>query len=941
MIKRVLIFLMAMMFIVSAGIAQSSQSGALRGTVTDPDGVTLPGITVTLKSPRMVIEKMTTVTNAAGIYRFMALAPGEYELTFELEGMNTLVRKGITVSVGKTSTIDVGMTLKSLEESIIVSGKAPTVDRQKTAGVSSMDIEVLKMVPSQNRNFGDYFNLTPGVTDDTAHGSGEMDNSYNLDGVNMGDPSTGLDYVSFGMDIMEEIAVQTGGLSAEYGSVKGAVINVVTKSGGNKFSGSAYANYDHESLQSENTKGTDLYVEGGGGDKTGRKYQFEPGATLGGPIIKDKLWFFTNFNMLNKETYVPGFPHDKPENIPRDRKEVYPYVKFTLQPTQSDKFVLSYNFSNAKESNRGAAEWANEDTTVTQNTPTHVFNAHWTKTFGSNVYANLKLAYVRFTMNLDAKQPGSEYSDYFSSTSTGSAWRNEDHNRRDRYQLVADATTFIDDLAGSHEMKFGAEIQMAKTGWAVGIHPNNEYDLNYVVLAPEYFGGNHIYYGYHMESFDRKEDMFNYSFYLNDTWSVTNNLTINLGLRYDYNSVIWPVQANDTPPVFDPSLGYEVSKGIDSKMTPLKWNNLSPRLGLIYDIFSDGTTLLKASWAHYVQPNQTAWVNVAHPNGWHGWIEFLYGGEPFAYQSWASPSSTTVGHPNYDLKAPTSDEFTIGIEREMWEDWSLGLRYINKKEKDLIHVVDAANLDITALMDNEELNWIDWEELTATDPYDGGTITIWNDLNPGRAPEEYIVNPPNAKRRYDGIELVLNKRYSHGWSINASYVYANSRGLISTARGGQSLGTSSLFGDPNAHVNMDGRFPYERRHQIKLTGLVKGPFGINIGGYARYFSGNRFTRSIRNDFIGVDLNQPGTTSVFAEKRGSNGYPNYFQLDLKVEKEFRFGSVSFKAFADVFNVFNDNSIIEEYLTSGNPDRPYGEDIDIIDPRVVRFGVRIEF
>jgi hypothetical protein len=271
--KRLLTLLLATFFVASVGLAQTMGTGNINGTVTDPDGVTLPGITVILKSPALVLPQLTTVTNASGIYRFLGLAPGTYELTFMLEGMNTLVRQGINVSAGKTATVDVGMTLKSLEESVIVSGKAPTIDRQTTTGVASVNIEALKLIPTPNRSAMDYFNLTPGVDSQTAHGSGQMDNSYNLDGVNMGDPATGMDYVSFGMDIMEEIAVQTGGISAEFGSVKGAVLNVVTKSGGNKFSGSASFYYDHESLQSDNTKGTDLEpAPGETPEKTGRKF---------------------------------------------------------------------------------------------------------------------------------------------------------------------------------------------------------------------------------------------------------------------------------------------------------------------------------------------------------------------------------------------------------------------------------------------------------------------------------------------------------------------------------------------------------------------------------------------------------------------------------------------------------------------------------------------
>jgi outer membrane receptor protein involved in Fe transport len=944
MIKRFLSLFLATMFIVSLGFAQSTGTGSIRGTVTDPDGVTLPGITVSLVSGAMVIDKMTTVTNAAGLYRFLALAPGAYELTFELEGMNTLERKGIIVRAGRTATVDVGMTLKSLEENVVVTGKAPTVDRQKTAGVASLDIEVLKMVPSQNRSFTDYFNLTPGVTGDTAYGSGVMDNSYNLDGVNMGDPATGVDYVSFGMDIMEEISVQTGGLSAEHGSVKGAVLNVVTKSGGNRFSGSAFFNYDHESLQSDNTKGTDLYDEDAASqEKTGRKFQMEPGFTIGGPIIKDKLWFFGNFNLITDESYAPGYPHDGTEDIAADRKQYFPYGKLTYQPTQSDKFVFGYNYSDLKRNHRGAGRYYNVDTTRLQKTPTHVMNAHWTKTFGSNLYANLKFAYVKFFMALDSKAPGSQYSDWLTSTQTGTYWRNNDHNKRDRYQVNFDATTFIDDLAGSHELKIGGEVQMAKVGWDIIVNSDSPTGMHIIYMYPEAVGGNGVYYGYHINSFRRQEDMLNYSFYLNDTWSVTNNLTINLGIRYDYNSVIWPAQANDEPPTFDPFLGEYIDKSIPNKVTPMKWNNISPRLGLIYDIFSDGTTLFKASWAHYVQPNQVAWINVAHPNGWHYWRETYFGGDTVAYYlSGTSPSGTQVGYKDKDIIAPTSNELTVGIEREMWEDWSLGIRYIKKWEKDHIHIVDANSVDIDTLLDTGELVWLDWEQVNVTDPYDGTTLTFWNDLNPGRVPNDYIVNPPGADRDYDGVEVTLNKRYSHGWSIQTSYVYANSRGLISTSRGGQSLGTSSLFDNPNAHVNAIGRFPRERRHQFKVTGLVKGPWGINIGGYFRYMAGRRWTRNVSSDFLdNISLNQPGGENINADTRGSSGYPAFKLLDLKVEKEFKIGNISLKIFADIFNVFNDNTVIDEYTNSSNPSQEFGFDQDILDPRVIRLGARIEF
>jgi outer membrane receptor protein involved in Fe transport len=570
-----------------------------------------------------------------------------------------------------------------------------------------------------------------------------------------------------------------------------------------------------------------------------------------------------------------------------------------------------------------------------------VFNAHWTKTFGSNFYANLKLAYIKYNMNIDAKSPGTQYSDWLTSINTGTYWRNLDDYKRDRYQVVFDATTFIDDFAGSHELKFGGELQMAKTGWVMDTNSTDPTGMHLIFMYPEYVGGNGIYYGYHIKTFIRDDDMLNYSFFINDTWSVTNNLTLNLGIRYDYNSLIWPAQNQEEDPIYNPFLDEYIDRRIPEKMTPMKWNNISPRLGLIYDIFSDGTTLFKASWSHYVQPNQVGWINLAHPNGWLYWRELYLGYDfPLAYLSGVTPGLTGVGYGDHDLKAPTSNELTIGIEREMWEDWSLGVRYIRKWEKDLIHIVDANALDIDALLDNGELIWTDWQALEVLDPYSGQMVTFYNDLNVGREPADFIVNPPGAEREYTGIEVTLNKRYSHGWSVNASYVWAKSTGLISTARGGQSLGTSSLWDTPNAHINADGRFPFERRHQIKITGLVKGPWGINFGGYFRALEGRRWTRSVSSQFLGLELEQP-SVGINAEARGSNGYPMIIQLDLKVEKAFKIGNVELKLFADIFNVFNENTIISEYTNSSNPSRTFGEDLDILDPRVVRFGAKIEF
>ncbi|MCU0288229.1 MAG: TonB-dependent receptor [Acidobacteria bacterium] len=945
MIKKNSIFTIVTILFISTCFAQTGQTGNIKGIVTGPDNLPLPGVQVILESPALVTGQLNSITGAYGEYHFPGLAPGKYDLNFKLAGMTTIIYRGIQISAGKTSSLDIEMTLQSIEETINVEGKSPTIDRQKATGVSNLDIEFLDMIPTPNRSIMDYFNITPGITENTAHGSGQMENSYNLDGVNMGDPVTGTPYVTFGMDIMEEISVQTGGLSAEYGSVKGSVLNIVTRSGGNEFHGTAGFYFDHETLQAGNTRGTDLYHPDES-EKNGRKFQIEPGFTLGGAIIKNKLWFFGNLNMISKQEYIPGYPHDKPTNqsIPPDQKEYFPYIKLTFQPRPADKFMVSYNYSDLITHHREASRYYNETTTLLQTTPTHVFNAHWTRNFGTNFYTNLKLAFIKFNMNLHAKSPGVQYSDWLTGFQTGTNWRNRDDYKRDRFQVNLDATTFIDNVWGSHELKIGGELQAAKTSWILETKPDPLTNLAWEFDWPEYLGGSGIYYGFHIESFDRKENMLNYSLFINDTWNITRNLTLNLGLRYDYNSIIWPAQNQDEIPLSNP-WGLLVDRRIFKNVTPLKWRNLSPRLGLVYDLFSDGKTLFKASWSSYVMPNTVQWANLAHPNGWYYWIDVYYG-YTFVQisQSLTRPGGTKVGYKNHNLVAPTSSELTVGFERELSDNWSLGIRYIKKWDKNLIHVVDAASLDINALMDQGKLAWLDWEQVHAVDPYNNQTVTFYNNLNPTRLPEKYIVNPPGADRNYDGVELKLSKKYAKGWALDASYVYANARGLIALNRddvdGAQSLGTSDLWSNPNAHINAEGRFPYERRHQLKITGLFKGPLGINIGGYFRLMSGQRWTRAITSNFLGVELNQV-TETIKAEKRGAHGYPPIAILDLKIEKEFKIGNRRLKVFSDIFNFFNNNTVLTEYLDSSNPAQEFGYDLAILSPRVMRLGIKIEF
>jgi outer membrane receptor protein involved in Fe transport len=926
-----------MLLIVSFSFGQIGQTGAIVGTVTDSDGIDMPGVTIMLKSPALVLPQMTTVTNVNGVYRFPNLPPGTYEVTFALEGMGTVVRKGIEVDVNKTARINVKMQLKTIQEEIVVHGKTPTVDSQSTAKTANIDGDMLFSLPS-TRTIGDFFNMTPGVFDDTAFGSSERDNAYQVDGVILNDPVIGTQGVFLNTDIMEEMSVQTGGISAEYGGASGAVVNVVTKSGGNKFSGSASVFYNRESFQSDNTKDTPLE-----GSTSGDDYRFEPTLTLGGPVVKDKIWFFGSVSMVKRAELIAGFPYDKEEEVPANTTQYFPYLKLTYQPSQSNKFVFSYQFTERIRNNRGASKFKTEDQTLDQKSPNHVVNVQWSKTFGTNLYANFKGSMVKggFNTFTHIEEP---YSYDYVTGNYGlyeSGNGSDRKNVRDRYQFNADATAFIDDLMGSHEVKFGAEYMIGYNVWRIDNY--GDPDGNNMINMGRYY-----YYGPYLAvwrlPFDQKQRTFKYSGFFQDNWNVTKNLTLTLGVRYEKQKGTIPKQnENETPWYWLPQVYGEallIDRRVTDTMNVVDWESFSPRLGLIYDIFSNGKTLFKATYSKIYSELNIQWYNGLNPNT----QAFYYGawnvddpGELLALYGQGPPVTNKVGYGDYDFKAPHTEEYTVSVEHELFEDWSVSARYIRKFGKNMVEDVDASVLDMDALM-NGELVWLGFEKLTATDPYDGATVEFWNQLDSSIIPDFYSVNPPQAKREFTGIEFILNKRFSKGYALNMSYVYNKTEGLISTEFGA-THGLTSFFDSPNAHINSIGRLPGERRHQFKLLGMVKGPLGINISTNMQLYSGRRYTRRARSSDLGVSLNQGAATN-FAETRGSRGLPSRTILDFKVEKVFNIANLKVSVFADVFNALNQGKATEVWVRSSGG-LEFEEMTEINAPRMFRLGAKIDF
>lgn len=928
---------------------QSGQTGQIKGTVATPDGSLLPGVNVELTSPSMVVAKMMAVTNENGTYRFLGLAPGNYKLVYSLDGMQTVVREGIVVNVSKTSTLNVKMEMGKIEENIVITGMSPTVDRQSTAKTSNIDNETINSVPS-GRSVASFFALAPGVTGNSAHGSSTRENTYNIDGVNLNDPTVGTQGVYMSADIMEEVSVQAGGISAEYGSATGAVVNVVTKSGGDVLSGSVSAYYEHEKFRADNTKGTPLESQG----TTGNKYDLEAGMTLGGALIKSKLWFFASMSYNESEQYISGYPWrakgTEATQIPYDQKKYYPYLKLTYQPSQDDKLYISYQYTDRKLNHRDASAYRTEESTRIQETPAHIFNAQWSHTFGSTFFMNAKVGIVRKGFDMVTKSNEPRIYNYGKTRFSGS-YGYSDYNDRNRANLKIDGTLFLDEMLGQHELKFGATYEMNEAirnlVYAGANDPHNPGYKLYQYRYNENAAGDLVpYRAYSARDYKSKREMTKIGLFVQDTWNLSNNFTFNIGVRADIQRGIIPAQAEGTGVQYFAQqffgTGRPFNVEVAKDMTVVKWNDIAPRFGAIYDIFQNGSTLIKATWGRYYSSLMLQNISAMNPNkgsSYYGDFDPA-SGLITNYAGGSRPNPAAVNYKDTSMVTPYTDELTVSVERELFEDWSVGFRYIRKWSKKMLENVDASALDMDKLVNNGELVWKNYEQVTVRDPYNGKQLTFWNKTDTGVESDYYTINPAGAERDYKGFELSLNKRFSKGYSLSASYVYAKSEGLIGTDFD-ETTSNEAYYNSPNAHVNAYGSLETERRHYFKLIGLVKGPWGINIGLKFRMYSGGRYTRTVRSDQLNLDLNQ-GKVSILAEERGTRSLPAIKKLDLRLEKAFTFSRFTLRVFADVFNVFNEAEATSVWSSStDNNIYQFGEMRSITYPRTVRFGGKFEF
>ncbi len=946
-----------LLVVCSLGFSQE-RTGNIYGTLVDDQGQPLPGARVVLTGSK--ISKLEALTTEAGVFRFLSLAPADdYRIVAELQGFKTVVQENIIVRIGVNVDLKLVMPMSTIEQQIIVTAKQPVVDTKKMTVQNIVTREAMQILPS-SRDPWAILELASGIMMDRENiggsesgqqanfvGRGDSGNNaqWNLDGVNISDPSAvGASPMYWDFDMLEEVIIQTGAndVTALTGGIN---ISFVTPRGGNRLKGGARFFLTDKSFQSDN-----LTPELRGLELAGNKVHsiYDYGFNIGGPIFKDKLWFWGAFggqdiNQIN----ITG---------QRDDTDLTNY-NFKLNSQLGNHRLEFYGNHNVKQKDgrRRAGGYLDQpEATWIQTGPGWVFKLQDEVNIGQNFFLSTKVSYVPSAFSFDPKGGRGEEIWYWDRGLDIQYGTNlyYDTNRPQLYGEVTGNLYLERFLGANHEFKFGAEYKNAVMDSTsdFGVQARLKNGVPYEVRL----------YSNQYEKFYANRA----SAYVQDVISL-DRLTLNLGLRYDrqWGGVLDGSVAPTNYSLMENIGGVDYNfpaatqKGADF---PFTWNMFSPRLGFTFDLFGDKKTLVKGNFSIYgSQFDATAAYNLWWLWGIHyfSWDDLNGDKQPQSGELTYTGTNETISMapdtPNLikdyfdkDLTPEKTMEILVGIEHELISDFAVGLNFQYRKLYDYnfqrMMVYDYLNDSAVRQVRNED--WIQ-----------AGTIEgqVYWDLDPdlaGATGTNFLTKQPDYYQTYWALEFSFKKRLSNRWMLDGSFTYNDHRAHFLSRNSytdpTDHLPVDKLDGKPQAYqaagsgssdVYMNSRWMF------KLAGLYQLPYGFTISGtftgregfisplYALDYDHTKY------DAINLVFSE---ASVWLEEFGKIRDPNVFLLNFRLEKKFnfgRFGNVYLSA--DAFNALNSNVRLAQVRNKSSDN--FGQTLCIMSPRIFRLGMRFEF
>lgn len=921
----------------AAPAAAQVQTGSILVHAIDEQSAVLPGVTITIASPVLVVGQMTGTTDTGGVYRFPSLLPGTYSVKLELQGFQTIVRAGIVVSVGQTTPIDMTLKVATVQETVTVTGESPVVDTtsgnvsvtlnqdllQKTPGGrdiwSLVEYKVPGLVSSRPDVGGSQGGLQGAMV---ARGTSNAQNVQFLNGINVGDPAA-IGYTGFyyDYDAFEEVQVSTGAHDLSVPS-SGVFLNMVTKSGTDKYQGKASFFWQGEGTEGSNV-GEDLLRFGLTPTAAEVKYVSDFGAQIGGPIVKNKLRFFASYRDWRVHVNVPGFPEEEFTDMKSGLGNV------AYQITNDHRITGFYARQYYYKPNRGASAFNTPESNFKEDDVFDITQGLWNSVLTNASFLDARFTFNRIFFPLFQKGTQQSLSDQATGILTRAA-QNEQIFRRYRFQMNANYQYYLDNfLGGRHELRVGFDHAHMPTETDV----NRIDDVNLFWNSAQGRGTEVTFFNSPVQS---KSTVDQTAFFAQDNYTIK-RLTLVGGLRWERVEAYLPEQSSP-PSQWFPSAVREYAAVRDI----INWATIGPRVSAVYDIKGNGRTAAKANYGRYYYTVASGVTNAVNPNfsvsERYQWSDLngdlIYqAGERGNLLSRAGGLTTSY---DPDLKRPFTDEVSAGVDHELMPNLRLSVIFTYRKEQDQYGNHDLG-VPFTAYTPFTAPD-IGRDGLAGT--ADDTTIEVYNQ-NRDTLGQNRVVIKNNAlfDQTYKGLEITANKRFSDRWLMLVGYTWASTQVL------------TDGVANPNQAINSKGPVFNDRPHTLKASGSYLLPGDWNVSANVRTQAGPPVTRTLRV----TGLNQ-GSITVNAEERGSERLDYLTTVDARVSKVFRLAaSRELELNLDVYNIGNINTVWEVRTLTGRINLRYAGDptgelinqqqymspTQIIAPRIMRLGVAFRF
>lgn len=941
------------LFLASASSASGQVlHGEIFGRVADETDAVLPGATVTISGPAL-LQPITVLSAASGGYRFARVPIGTFTLVVELSGFSRVVREGIIVQAGRNVELPVKLKLSTVEETVTITGASPVVDTKSTALGVNFGRELLEAIPTA-RDPWVIIEQTPGLVMSAnnvgGRNSGQMEgyNAYgsgankqwSMDGATVTDMASNSAPTYYDFDMFEEIQITTGGMDASQ-ETGGVSVNMVTKSGSNQVRGSSRLFVVDKALQSKNAP-PEVVAQGGGAGNP-LKNNTEYGIEVGGPIKRDRAWFWGSASNQKINAGIlgflkPGAPAGSTDiaDLNDDITEINnESAKVQFQWTNAHKSTFLFQRSDKMRNARGANSTTALESTVRQTGPTEYFNYNhqWVVTDRLLLSAQGLFNGGGFLLNFHKDELATVQRLNYETTGDFRSGTLSD-NHRPTYEARLDGSYFLAGrFGGDHSTKFGLRYRLTpvktitKTGGGAIARIRNN-GINEVNVLRDGYSAR---------------DTWQWSLYFTDSWKM-GRATINWGVRWDRQddkALAAEIAANPLLPDLLPAV---VFNGADAGIV---YNNIAPRLGVTYDLFGNTRSVVKASGGRYYGGG-LAVSNTLSPTGqttlsyfWNDLngdlfvtrneIDFARGFRtpPSANYDPLNPSAvTTPAKVNPGLENDITDEFIIGVDHELKANFGVGASYIYRKYHNF---QDAFRDGVTAASYSPVTFTRACGNALCLEPSYTGTYFQ-------RATALPTASTTSVHDRYDthhALELTGRKRFSDHWLLNSSFT-------VSTTKSYQPVDTFANGGstaDPTNYEFVNGRDSAGLngpRWLAKVAGMYALPWSVSISAFYNLRDGIQFNRTIQSP---NRTGSGGTVNVRVDPQGTLHYPTHKQLDLNADKTVTFGKRRITFSATAFNVLNASTILGRETRQDFARANYVT--SILAPRIVRVGAKVNF